>query len=188
MNTSRKILVSLLVLGILGATAGLGVYAAFSDTTANNGSSVLAGTVMITDNDSGTALYDVSGKKPDDYVERCIRVTFSGSLPSTVKLYRSAFTGGTGLDSYLDLGITRGTGTAGDCSDFSGSTSVYAGTLNALGTNYSGGVSLTNGSGSATWSPNDAVTYKVRATLQDNSASNGKVTGSHSFTWEARNN
>jgi hypothetical protein len=187
MNTIRKVLISLLVVGAVGGAAAVGAFSAFSATTSNPSNSFTAGSVSIGDNDSGTALYNVSGKKPGQYAERCIQVTYSGSLPATVKLYRSTFTGGTGLDSYIDLSITRGTGTAGDCSDFSGSTSVYSGTLNALGTDYTGGVSLTNGSGNGTWSQNDAVTYKVRATLQDDNGANGKATGTHSFTWEARN-
>ena len=187
MNTTRKLLISLLVVGALGGAAAFGAFSAFSSTTSNPGNSFAAGSVTIGDNDSGTALYNVSGKKPGDFAERCIKVTYSGSLPANVKLYRSTFTSGTGLDSYIDLSITRGTGDQGDCSDFSGSTSVYSGTLNTLGTDFTGGVSLTNGSGNATWAQNDAVTYKVRATLQDNNSANGKVTGTHSFTWEAQN-
>jgi hypothetical protein len=187
MNTTRKFLTSLLVVGALGGAAAFGAFSAFSDTTSNPGNSFAAGSVTISDNDSGTALYNVSGKKPGDYAERCIKVTYTGSLPSTVKLYRSTFTGGTGLDSYIDLAITKGTGNQGDCSDFSGSTSVYSGTLNAMGIDFTGGVSLTNAGGSTTWNQNDAVTYKVRATLQDNNSANGKVTGTHSFTWEAQN-
>jgi hypothetical protein len=187
MNTARKLLTSLLVVGALGGAAAYSAFSAFSDTTSNPGNSFAAGSVTIGDNDSGTALYNVSGRKPGDFAERCIKVTYSGSLGANVKLYRSAFTGGTGLDSYVDLSITKGTGDQGDCSDFSGSTSVYSGTLNALGSSFAGGLSLTNPSASATWAQNDAVTYRVRATLQDNNSANGKVTGTHSFTWEAQN-
>ena len=41
----------------------------------------------------------------------------------------------------------RGTGTAGDCSDFSGSTSVYAGTLGAFPTTFGGGLTPTDQGG-----------------------------------------
>ena len=187
MSTARKLLLTALILGALGGAAGMGAYSAFSGTTSNPGDSFQAGTVTIGDNDAGQALYNVTNQKPGDFAESCIKVTYTGSLAANVKLYRSAFTSGTGLDAYIDLSITKGTGTQFNCGDFSGSTSVYSGTLAALGTSFGTGTALTNGSGSATWSQNDAVTYKVRATLQNNNAAQGLVTGTHSFTWEAQN-
>jgi hypothetical protein len=187
MNTIRKVLISVLVTGAVGGAAAFGAFSAFSSTTSNPGNSFQAGSVTLADNDAGTALYDVTGKKPGQYAERCIKVTYSGSLPANVRLYRSTFSGGTGLDAYIDLSITKGTGDAGDCSDFSGSTSVFSGVLNTVGSDFTGGVALTNAGGSAAWAQDDAVTYKVRATLQDNNGANGKVTGTHSFTWEAQN-
>jgi len=187
MSTARKLLLTALVLGALGGAAGLGAYSAFSGTTSNPGDSFQAGTVTIGDNDAGQALYSVANQKPGDFAEHCIKVTYTGSLPATVKLYRSTFTSGTGLDAYIDLSVTKGTGSQFDCSDFSGSTSVYSGTLSALGTSFGTGVSLSNASASTTWSQNDAVTYKVRATLQNNNSAQGLVTGTHAFTWEAQN-
>ena len=157
MNKTRKTLLSLLVIAAAGGLIAFGVFSAFSATTDNPNNSFAAGSVAISDNDSNVSLYSVSGTKPGDFAERCIRVTYTGTLASTVKLYRSAFAGGTGLDPYIDLAITKGTGTAGDCSDFSGSTSVYAGTLGALGTTFAGGVALTDQGGAAAWDLNDAV-------------------------------
>jgi hypothetical protein len=188
MTTTRKALLTLAIIGVVGSLTAFGAFAVFSSTTSNPGNSITAGTVSISDNDGGTAAYNVSNRKPGDFAESCIRVTYTGSLGNTIKLYRSAFSGGTGLDSYIDLAITKGSGTATDCSDFSGSTSVYSGTLNALGSNWAGGVALTNGAGQASWSQNDAVTYKVRATLQDNNAAQGLSTGTHSLVFEAQNN
>jgi Camelysin metallo-endopeptidase len=188
MNRTRKILLTLAIVGAAGALASVGVFSAFSSTTSNSGNDFAAGTVTIGDNDSDGAAYDVSNAKPGDYEERCVKVTYSGSLASTVKLYRSGFTGGTGLDDYVDLAVTKGTGNQGDCSDFSGSTSVYSGELKAFPATYGAGLSLTNGSGNAAWSQNDAVTYRIRATLQDDNAAQGLVAGTHTFSWEARNN
>ena len=62
------------------------------------------------------------------------------------------------------------------------------GTLAALGTTFAGGIALTDQGGSAVWDQNDAVTYKVRATLQNNPSAQGLSTGTHSFIWEGRNN
>ncbi len=114
-----------------------------------------------------------------------------GSLPATVKLYRSAFTGGTGLDTYLDVNVTHGTGTNADCSDFTAAasgSSVYTGTLNAFNTSFASGISLSNGAGAGAWGQNDAVTYKFTVSLQDNNSANGLTSGVHSFVWETHNN
>lgn len=184
----RKTLLTLFVVGAAGSFATTGLFSAFSATTTNPGNQFAAGSVAIGDNDAGAAIYNVGSGTPGTFAEKCIKVTYTGTLGSTVKLYRSAFASGTGLDTYIDLAITKGTGDAFNCSDFSGSTSVYSGTLNALGTTFAAGVSLTNPTGGAAWAQNDAVTYKVRATLQDNSSAQGLVTGTHSFVWEAQNN
>jgi predicted ribosomally synthesized peptide with SipW-like signal peptide len=188
MTKTRKLLLSLLIVGITGSLVSFGVFAAFSATTSNSNNSFSAGSVSISDNDGGTALYSVSNTKPGDFAESCIQVTYTGTVGNSVKLYRSAFSGGTGLDSYIDLAITKGTGTAADCSDFSGSTSVYSDTLTALGSTFAGGVSLTNASSQASWSQNDAVTYRVRATLQDDNAAQGLATGTHSLVFESQSN
>lgn len=190
MNKPRKILASLVVVGALAALAGLAVFSAFSSSTSNDNNTFAAGSVTI-GNNATAPLYTVTGGKPGTTsTARCIKITYSGSLPANVKLYRSAFTSGTGLDTYLDLTVTKGTGTAEDCSDFSGTTSVYSGTLGGLGTSFgTGSVSLTNASSSATWSQNDAVTYKFQASLASgvSNTANGKVTGTHSLIWEAQN-
>jgi hypothetical protein len=188
MAKTRKILLTLVIVGAAGALASVGVFSAFSSTTSNPANNFAAGTVTVGDNDSDAAAYDVSNGKPGSFDERCIKVTYSGSLSSTLTLYRSAFSGGSGLDDYVDLAITKGTGDQGDCTDFSGGTSVYSGELKAFPASYGSGLSLTNGSGNAAWNQNDAVTYRIRATLQDDNAAQGLTAGTHSFTWEARNN
>jgi hypothetical protein len=188
MNRARKVFLTLLIVGAAGTVATMGVFSAFSSTTSNPGNSFSAGTVTIGDNDGDSASYNASNQKPGDYDESCIKVTYTGSLGASVKLYRSAFAGGSGLDDYVDLSITKGSGDQFDCSDFSGSTSIYSGELDELPSSYGSGLALTNGSGSASWNQNEAVTYRVRATLQDDDNAQGLATGSHSFTWEARNN
>jgi hypothetical protein len=188
MGKTRKILLTLVIVGAAGALASVGVFSAFSSTTSNPGNNFAAGTVTVGDNDSDAAAYDVSNGKPGSTDERCIKVTYSGSLSSTLTLYRSGFTGGTGLDDYVDLAITKGTGDQADCTDFAGSTSVYAGELDAFPASFGSGLSLTNGAGNAAWNQNDAVTYRVSATLQDDNNAQGLSAGTHSFTWEARNN
>jgi hypothetical protein len=193
MNPLRKTLLSVAVLGVAGAVAGTGAFSAFSATTSNDNNTVTAGTVTISDNDAGSAAYSMPAAKPGDTAERCVRVTYTGSLPSTVKLYRSAFAGSTGLESNVDLRIQSSpTGTAANCSDFGTPTTVFA--QAALSTftptTFGTGITLNDQSGSATWSNGDAVTYRITATFQASApnSAQGKTTGTHSFTWEAQNN
>jgi hypothetical protein len=152
--------------------------------------------VTITNDSPTTASYSMPTAKPGDTASRCIQVTFTGSLPSTVKFYRSALSGNNGLESDVDLVITKGTGTSSTCSDFAAAgtgSAIYSGTLNSMASTYAGGYSVLNRAGSATWTnvgPNNVVTFKIQATLSAStpSADQGKTTGTHSFTWEAQNN
>jgi hypothetical protein len=189
----QKILLSLVVVGLVSGALVFGVFSAFSATTSNPDNAFGAGSVAISDNDSGTALYSVTNREPGDAVSKCIRVTYTGSLQSSVRFYRSTFTAGTGLDPYVQLKVERAdSGTVTDyatCAGFDATpTTEYDDTLANLGTGYAGGVTLEDSGGSANWDQNDAVDYKVTATLLDNNSGNGLITGTHSFTWEARNN
>ena len=195
MVKTRKALWTILVVAALGALAAVGAFSAFSDTTSNDNNTITAGNVTIGDNDSGSAAYSLSAAKPGDSASKCIKVTYSGNLAASVKLYRSAFSGSTGLESDVDLTITKGTGNNTDCSDFtpaaSGSSIYATAALSSFSaTSWSNGIALTNAGGSATWSQNDAVTYKIAGTLRSTAASTdqGLTTGTHSFTWEAQNN
>jgi hypothetical protein len=172
------------------AVAGmLATFGAFSSTTSNPGNSFAAGTVVIGDNDGGTALYNLSNQKPGVQTDKCIKVTYTGSLDSTVKLYASAVTAG---GQYVDLGVTSGTGTQATCSDFvpdASTSSVYTGTLKNFADTYSAfasGLSDTPLAGTK-WQTNDTVTYRFRVSVQDNNSAQGATTGTHSFTWEAQN-
>ena len=75
---------------------------AFSATTANAGDQWTAGDVVLTDDDSDTAMFAVTNMKPGDIEIECITVTYSGSLDAAVTLYGS-LTAGDGLDDYLDV-------------------------------------------------------------------------------------
>jgi hypothetical protein len=186
MNSARKLLWSVLVIAALGGLAAFGAFSAFSDTTSNPNNSFAAGTVSI-GNNATSPLYSVSNGKPGTTsTNRCIKITYSGSLPATVKMYRSALSGT--LGQYLDLTVTKGTGSQEDCSDFAAGASAYSGTLQAFAADWTSGLAVTNAANSATWSNGDTVTYRFSAVIQDNNAAKGLDTGSHSFTWEARNN
>jgi hypothetical protein len=190
MSRARKALWSLLLVAVIGGLAAFGAYSAFSDTTSNANNQFATGTLAI-GNNATSPLYNVTNGKPGTpSADHCIRITYSGSLPASVKLYRSAFSGGStpNLSDYVTLTVTKGTGAQENCSDFSGSTTVYNSTLTAFGTDWSSGLALTNAGGAAGWGQNDAVTYKFSAQVADDNNAIGLGTGTHSFTWEARNN
>ncbi|HEX8855053.1 MAG TPA: TasA family protein [Thermoleophilaceae bacterium] len=192
MSKSRKVLLSILVLGIAGSAAGFGVFSAFSSTTTNAGNSFAAGTVNVGSNDAGQFLYNVSNQKPGDSVTKCIKVTYSGSLDSDVHLYTPDSVGS--LGQYLDMTVTPGTQPGAafpGCTGFtpdSGAT-AWSGTLAqfaAAKNSYANGLSFNPG-GSTKWATSDSVVYRVSLSLQDTNSAKGASTGAHSFVWEARN-
>lgn len=199
-----KIGLTMLVLGLMGMLVAMATWAAFSDTTVNSGNTFTAGSVSITDNDSDVALYNAqTNAAPGASDNGCIKVTFDGSLDSTVKLYGSNNLNANNLDDQLTLEITSGSGNAtpSDCSAFTTSETagnIYSGSLAAFMSarnSYANGLTL-NAGGNAVWSSNETVTYRFVLTLADdadvNDANSGTAsglsTGAHSFTWEARNN
>lgn len=156
--------------------------AAFTARTENAGNSWSAGTVALSDNDNGTAMFNESGLVPGRTGTRCIVVTYTGSVPSNVRL-SAQITGGTGLGAYLDMTVARGTGSSADCSDFASTESVYTGTLDAMAATH-----RDFASGAGTWQPTtgQTATYRFRWTLRDDNAAQGRTVQS-TFTWEAQN-
>jgi hypothetical protein len=159
---------------------------AFSSQTDNTGNAFAAGTVTLTDDDSGTAMFDATGMTPGDTVVGCIEVTYSGSLDPEVRLF-GATTAGDGLEAYLDLTVERGNGS---CSSFGSSTAVWTnGADGDMGVFFGSAVDYATGADD--WQPNggapdDTVPYRFTVTLQDNNAAQGK-TVTATFTWEAQN-
>ena len=84
--------------------------AAFTDTTDNAGSSWAAGSVTLTDDDGGSAMFTSADMVPGDVVENCITVDYTGSTfdLDQVKLYGSVTDNGLGGE--LDLLVEEGTG------------------------------------------------------------------------------
>jgi predicted ribosomally synthesized peptide with SipW-like signal peptide len=154
---ARRVLTSALVLGLTGVMVGLGTWAAFSGTAVSGGNSFAAGTVTIQDNDAGVAMLSLTNALPGATDTGCIKVTYTGSLDSNVRLYGA--TTRTGLDQYLDLTVTRGTYTPTEPSFDSC-------------TNFAGVVDPISGSPEA-WTTNEVHVSKIQVTLQSNSAAQG---------------
>jgi len=189
---TRKMLLSLLVVGAVGSVAAWGVLAAFTATTTNSGNTITAGTVAIGQHAGATTLYSASNQGPGATTVGCVRVTYTGSLASSVKLYASAAPSN-GED--FELTVERGSGLSSpdntmNCTGFSSSSTAFNGTLDTFATTYAGGVD--GKAGGAAWAQNDAVDYRFTVEVVDDSTPNAHSasvsTGAHSFTWEARNN
>ncbi len=178
----------------VGGGAFAGTLAAFSSITTNPGNAFTSGTVTLADNDPGTAMLALAGAKPGDSDTSCIRVSYTGTLPSTVRLYGT--TTGTGLDAYLTLTVTRGTTSAGfdNCTGFIADTTnylgsgvgvIYTGTLAAFADTYAAGV-VDPTATAESWTTNETHDYKFVVTVVDSDSAQGK-TATQTFTWEARN-
>jgi predicted ribosomally synthesized peptide with SipW-like signal peptide len=195
-KSAVRLAATLVMMVLLGVGAGVGTWSAFSSTTDNTGNSFQAGTVVLTDNDSGTSMLSLANAKPGDADVSCINVSYTGTLASSVRLYGT--TTGTGLDQYMDLVVTRGTGAAGfnDCTGFTpdaanhigaGSGVVYSGTLQGFGDNYAAAVVDPTAGSPEVWTTGESHVYRFSVTVQDNNAAQG-LNATQSFTWEARNN
>jgi hypothetical protein len=193
----RKVLASAVTLGLIGVVAGVSTFSAFTATTANAGNTFAAGSVVIGDNDSNGAMFSMSALKPGDNDEGCITVTYTGTLAAGVKMYGT--TGGTGLDPYINLVVTRGTiaspsfdscaGFSADATNYIGSGAgvVYSGTLAGYADNYAAGlVDAPGGGNTEVWNTNEVHTYRFAVSVADNDLAQG-LNATQTFTWEARN-
>jgi hypothetical protein len=176
---------------------------AFSSTTGNSGNTLSTGSVVLSDNDSGGALFNVSGLIPGQVTTRCIEVTYSGSMaPSgAVRLYGAYVDGpdanataDSALADYLDLRIELGNSGVTCSSTFAGSTlfdsttpTASAGTMTAFTSSYDDWASGL----STTWSPpaNSNLTraFRITATVRDDNGAQAR-TAEPAFTWEVRSN
>jgi predicted ribosomally synthesized peptide with SipW-like signal peptide len=185
----RRIASSALIVGIVAVLSGTGTWAAFSDTTDNAANAFEAGTVRITDNDSGSAMMSLTDAYPGDSAQGCILVTYSGSLDADVRLYANV---AGSLAPYLTLTVTRGTngsafpgcgGFTPDATDYTGDGPgvLYDGDLDAYPGAWGGGLVDPQ-----TWSTSDAHAYRFEVTLENDPAAEAR-TGTADFVWEARN-
>ena len=90
-----------------------------------------AGTVALTDDDEGRTLFDLRNLAPGRPLERCILVTYEGTiLPVDLVLLIDA---PGGLAPFLDVSIEQGTGGGFDsCDGFEAESRPYVGSLRAL--------------------------------------------------------
>jgi hypothetical protein len=125
-------------------------YSAFSAETRNSGNSWSTGVVALTDDDSGSARFNVTNLVPAQTETKCIKVTSSASVPGTVKLYiLNPVTSVVGLETHIKLTVTNGNG--GDfasCTGYTSTGTVIAtqtlGTAETTYTSYATGAGVTD--------------------------------------------
>lgn len=110
-------------------------HAAFSGSTRNSGNNWATGAVALTDDDTGTARFQVETMTPGDTGTKCIRVSTNSTVPGTVKGYVvNPVTSPQGLEDHVDVRVRYGTGGGfSSCDGFvSEGTSVPTTSLSAL--------------------------------------------------------
>jgi Camelysin metallo-endopeptidase len=184
-----KLFGSLVAVVLVGLVGFVGTRAAISDTTENPGNQFNAGAIDLVDNDAGQYMYQVNNVQPGDSVSKCIRVGYTGTLDSTVKLFMS--TPIDALGPYVDMTVDVGTQAASsfpDCAGFSSTGNLYTGTLTGFQTTYP---DVTNGlayspNGASPWTDGDSVVYRVTLTLQNTARAPGEdFSGTHTYSWQA---
>jgi hypothetical protein len=163
---------------------------AFTASTANSGNSFTTGTVSITDDDAGAAMFSVTGMQPGDTARGCITVTYTGSLDAAVRIHAAATTAA--LAPYLDLTVKEGSLSGGsDCAtNFVAGDTIFApgtvGSFLAAHTDWSNGLDADAGGWNPAGGSGEAKTFQFTVTLQDDNAAQGASVTGLAFTWEAQ--
>ena len=178
-------------IAVSGLVVSQASYSAYSASTENPTSNWASGTVALSDDDDNTAAFRVADLEPGSTRTRCIAVTSTGSLPSSVKLYATNQATTNDLAAHMRLTITQGTGGSfGGCAGFTPlarGARLYDGTLEGFGstaTSYASGLGSWSPTGQADETRTFRLVYSVDADAPD-STQGGTVTGG--LTWEAQN-
>lgn len=156
--------------------------AAFTATTSNSSSGFATGSLSLTDDDAGSALFTASDMTPGTPTVQCIEVTYAGTvLPAPVRLYGSAT--GT-LATYLDTTVEVGSGGAfSNCAGFTPSSTIYTGTLanfSATHSNWTSAVPVFTAA-----STPSVVTLRFTVDVQNDNAAQG-TTATADFIFETQ--
>ena len=203
-----RLIATVAVAALLAGSAG--TFAAFTATTTNAGNSISAGTVVIGQHAGSTTMYSTAtnaankGPGAPNYVTKCVRVTYTGNMAASVKLFISTgvpanatefalrverAVGGTSLSApAADMNCT-GFGTGSVVTDAFG-TSAMTTLLSTFPTTYAAGV--VGKVAGAAWAQNDWVDYRFTIVPEDDATANAHAAtvtaGTHTYTWQAENN
>lgn len=178
---------------IMGMLAAVGLTAhrtsaAFTAKTSNTASTFGLGTVSLSTDLGGTALFTTADAmlSPTSPLTKCIQVRYTGTAASTVRLYATTPNSDPdSLGAQLTLTVDEGTGSAGsNCSGFSAGPQIYTGTLSSF---VGAKNSYANGVGS--WAPTSAENrmYRFSLTMSASAPANVQAAvATATFRWEAR--
>ncbi len=133
----------LLLLSVLvaaGAFVWSGVNTAtarIAGSTTSDGSLFAAGTIDLvlqpdTEMSAVGLLINAEGLYPGLVIERCLPLTYHGTVDAVPVRGHGSSTGGTGLEQYLKTEVEVGSGSSVECDDFEASTSAFSGSLGQL--------------------------------------------------------
>jgi hypothetical protein len=188
-NRVTRMLVALIATALTAVASGSATFAAFTLTTANTNNTYAAGTVTLGDNDGATLMWNVTNQLPTSAaIVRCIRVTYTGSLPASVRLYTT--TPASGLDQYLNITVDKGSMPAAttfpNCGGFAAEASISpVGTLKNARGGWANGIPAFPGV-QTRWNTGNSLVYRFTVQLQNVFAAQG-LPGLVAFTWEAQN-
>lgn len=158
-------------------------YAAFTADTSTATNSLGSGSVTLTNDHTSSAVFSASANlAPGANDTQCVAVTYSGTLPSEIRMYASGNVT-SNLAQYLtftvdilDPGVTNCTGGAG--------LNLYTGPLSNLPTQAH---DFPTGLKPDTWKPSgsDVRVYRFGYALADNNAAQNK-TADVTLSWQAK--
>jgi hypothetical protein len=171
-----------------GAIVWQSSYSAFTASASNPTNNWSAGSVTIADDDSNTAMFNATNMKPGATGVKCIAVTSSGSLASTVKLYSTSYATTNALAANINLKVEEGAGaTTASCAGFTGATTLFDAAMSSFGTtktSFATGVSSWAPTGAASETKSYRITYTLSPTTPDTAQGGTAALG---FTWESQN-
>lgn len=185
-RTRRRAALVALAVGVGVVGSGVLVhqasYAALTATSQHAGNSWETGSIVLTDDAAGSALFTTAGQwllVGGESDVRCLTLTSSGTLPSTVTM--SATAAGplaANLQTTVERGRAAPTG-PGDCTGFTGAP-VYSGPLAGLPGALAGAPE--------TWAatPGAVRTYRIGWSLPAGTPLTSGATATATFTWTAR--
>ncbi|MDQ1536235.1 MAG: hypothetical protein QOE58_628 [Actinomycetota bacterium] len=104
---------------LAGLMVWQGSNAAFSARTQSTGNSWATGTVTLSDDDNGSAMFQIQNVVPGQSGSKCIVVKTTSLVPGVVKMYSGELVTN-GLQDYVDVTIDQGIGGSfSDCTGFS---------------------------------------------------------------------
>jgi hypothetical protein len=172
--------------------------AAFTAETHNSGNNWETGTISLTDDDGGAAMFAAANLTPGQTASRCIVVTANTSVAGTVRMYINSLAAG-GLENNITVGVQEGAGSsfAADptCNNFVPSDPAVVHAVEPIATTFAAHHSYATGM--LQWDKStgvEAKTYKITWKFDtfalseaDVNALQGKNVQAE-FEWELQNN